>query len=245
MLIVQGDDLPIIAETFHKKWASFSRPVLVGCDDLGLWVVKGPQPQNKRAICNEQVVARLGRLLQAPVCDVEIVALPAELCSLQPELADVSPGLSHGVRFVPDCTDRETVKHWDQPQNRARFAALQVLYTWTHAGDHQLIYSMSPPNLVYSVDHGHFFPGGPDWTPASLAAAGPVSTLDPIFGVCGLTPEELATVAPRLLSIDRRTIDSVCAVPPDDWGLALSDRTALADFLEVRRVQLAALLCHQ
>ena len=45
-----------------------------------------------------------------------------------------------------------------------RCALLAVMYGWFQAGDNQLLYRKTPPELVFSVDHGHFFPGGPEWT---------------------------------------------------------------------------------
>jgi hypothetical protein len=63
----------------------------------------------------------------------------------------------------------------DVPDNRPRFAALAVLYGWIPAGDAQLIYRQTVSHLVYSVDHGHFFPGGPNWTLAGLSGFVPLS----------------------------------------------------------------------
>lgn len=228
------------AETFHRKWPSFSKPVLVGCDDGNLWVLKGLQ--NQRAIVNEQVVARIGALIGAPVCEVDIIELPQELCALEPQLADVAPGLGHGVRYVADTSDREGVKHTAEPGNVPRFAALQVLYTLTHAGDHQLIYSTIAPHIVYSVDHGHFFPSGPNWTVNTLAACPPVQQLDPTFAACGIAANELKVIRPVLAAATDEKLQEIVGSVPAAWGIGDAERSSMHDFLVRRRGEVLTIL---
>jgi hypothetical protein len=57
--------------------------------------------------------------------------------------------------------------------NKYRFAAAAVMYSWLGASDRQFIYGKAGSHKVYSVDHGHFFQNGPNWTIASLSAAPP------------------------------------------------------------------------
>lgn len=162
---------PIKAQTYrNKKWGSASAPVVLGCDDGNDYVVKGQQAG--RAIVNEQIVGKLGVALKAPVGQVNLIDVPADLIGMQADLKHIPAGVSHGSHLIPDCSDRQWLAHQDVPDNRLRFAALAVLYGWIPAGDHQLIYSQTAPHLVYSVDHGHFFPGGPNWTATGLGGAG-------------------------------------------------------------------------
>jgi hypothetical protein len=161
---------PIKAHTYRRKWESFSRPVLLSCGEKNEeFVVKGRHAG--RAIVNEHVVGRLGALLEAPVPRIEIIEVPKDLIDAESELGHLVPGLAHGSQWIPDCSDRQWVQASDLKENRSRFGALAVLYGWVRANDHQLIYSNADPRLVHSVDHGHFFPSGPDWRIQDLREA--------------------------------------------------------------------------
>ena len=232
--------MAIRAETFHRKWGSASRPILVTCDDGAQWVLKGAH--NQRANFNEQIVARLGAAIGAAVCEVCVAEIPRALCNIEPQLADVTAGEAHGVRYVPDCTDREGVRHTAEPGNPERFASLQLLYTWAHAGDHQLIYTLNSPHVVYSVDHGHFFPHGPNWTAATLGACPAITQLDGTFAPCGLTPQVLKTFRDRIAAVSDPAVRLLVDGPPDSWGVAAAERDAMHAFLVQRRNQLVALL---
>lgn len=227
------------AETFHRKLPGFSRSILVTCDDGKNYVVKGAHC--RKAIVNEQVVARFGALIGAPVCVTLIVEIPAELCAINPQMSDVAPGSAHAIEFIENCSDRAGVDHTGVAENRSRFAALQVLYTWLHAGDQQMIYLTTVPHLVYSVDHGHFFPGGPDWTVASLAAAAPVAQYDPIFSIAAISGEERSQALAKLAELTDGQINQVISVPPADWGFDDAERRTLEDFIKLRRAQVLAL----
>lgn len=193
-------------------------------------------------IVNEHVVGRLGHALGAPVGAVALVEVPQELISLQPEMQHMPAGVSHGSRWIPRCTEREGLIHTDVMENRARFAQLAVLYGWAIAGDHQFIYENEPPHLVHSVDHGHFFPGGPDWTEASLGTAAPPYLDHVIAGGCAFSQEELAEACGRLGAIADSLIADVVAGPPPDWGVADEERLVLAMYLATRRDQFVASL---
>lgn len=228
--------MPLSVVTYHRKWPSFSKPALVTCTDGIQWVLKGSQ--NQRALVNEQVVARLGLAIGAPVCEIELLELTQALRDIEPELTEVACGLGHGVKFVPDCTDRQAINHTGEDYNKKRFAALQILYTWAHAGDNQLIYAVQPPHLVYSVDHGHFFPGGPNWTIEQLSSCGPITTLDPMFDACGIEIETLKSYSEVVQGIDDVSLRAIVDVSPDSWGINAAERDALFEFLLRRKKEL-------
>jgi hypothetical protein len=122
-----------------------------------------------------------------------------------------------------------------------RFAALAVLYTWMQASDHQVIYETTSPYRVWSVDHGHFFVGTPQWTPAALAAVPPVAQLDLFFQPVGLRRDELAGPFDRLEAVTVEDIAQAVARPPDEWGVRIDERSALCMFLYERRERVLAL----
>ncbi len=164
--------------------------------------------------------------------------MPAELIAVQPELSHIRTGLCHGSLWIRDCTDRLGFEHANEPPNRSRFARLAILYGWIGANDHQFIYLKDPPHLVFSVDHGHFFPGGPNWTAATLAGA-PQASPDPtVISGCALTDVELRTACLELEGVDGRIIAAAIAAPLDDWGISANERIVVAEYLFRRRSEL-------
>ena len=234
-----GNRRTLKAMTFIQKFGSASRPVIATCDDGAIYVIKGAH--NGRTLVTEHVVGRLGELMGAPVGEVAFAEITDELRQVEPQLADVSAGLGHATRWVPDCTDKLGVDHMDKSYNRQRFALLQVLYSWALAGDHQLIYSKSDPFLVLSVDHGHFLNGSTGWSAASLRGCGPPA-LDPYFAMCGLPASALVIARAALAAITDSEIRLVAGGPPDAWGTTPDDRAAIAEYFIRRRDQLVAIL---
>jgi hypothetical protein len=155
---------PIKATTYLQKWPSHSQPVALMCEGGSKYVVKALQANRVaemgRVLVNDHVTARLGTLVRAPVPQCALIDVPAELIANQPEMSHLMAGIAHGSQFVENVTERAGFEHANVLENRPRFALLAVLFGWIGAQDHQFVYSKTAPQLVYSVDHGHFFPGG-------------------------------------------------------------------------------------
>jgi len=236
---------PTQAQTYIRKWGSASKPVLLTCDDGHAYVVKGGHAG--RQIVNDQVVGQLGQALGAPGAPVTVVEVAAELIAAEPELqnlngAPMAHGIWHGSRHIAGVSeDRQGFDHMGLPDNRPRFARLALLYGWAGGSDHQFLYGKAPPELVYSVDHGHFFAGGPDWTEASLAGAGPAVPDPTICATCALTAPELDEARQALQALDApAVIARAVAAPLDTWTLTPAERVALARYLHRRYQDLVA-----
>jgi len=236
---------PVRAVTYIRKWDhADSEPALLTCDDGQAYVVKSLRVHgisNGRVIVNEQIVGRLGARLGAPVGEVRFVDVPDELIAAEPDLAHLSTGIAHGSLWIPHCTDREGLRYTTVPANRARFALLAILYTWVGAKDQQFIYRTNVPHLVYSVDHGHFFPRGPYWTITSLHVD-PLAELDPTFAACRFSRAERSRARGALDKITHQTIAEAVAAPPDAWGISMQERIAMAEYVARRRAELISLL---
>ncbi len=223
---------------------SGSQAVKLTCDDGFLYAVKFQgNPHGTRILAAEQVISHLGLYLGAPVAVAAHVSVSAEFVnanSIQVNGVAALPGVHHGSRWELGATDREGLAYVGEAENRDRFASLKVLYTWTCAGDSQFIYKKAAPHLVYSVDHGHFFPGSTGWTAPSLAAA-PAPVLDPLFDPVGLGAADLKPFLDRLASLNPETVADAIARVRSDWGVADADLTALGNFLFARAAQIAAL----
>jgi hypothetical protein len=187
-------------------------------------------------IVTDQVLGFLFHASGGPMPEVGLIDVPADLVNAEPELAYFKPGLSHGSVLQPDCTERDNnISHPAEGSNPERFAFIAVLYGWVHASDNQFIYSNGIPHLVHSVDHGHFLPGGPNWTQSSIATAS-IPGLDPaIRASCPLEAAHVGAALDRLRSVSDELIGEAIGRVPSTWGLAITERIALARYLSSRR----------
>jgi hypothetical protein len=226
----------VAAETFIKAWQSASRPVAVKCSDGHMYVIKGSNAG--RQAVNDCVAAKLAALIGAPVPLSVLVTIPEELRQATPEMAHLAPGKAHGSRIMEECTEREAFANCNEGENRRRFSSIAILYGWLLANDRQFIYGKAKPNTVYSVDHGHFFPGGPDWNDAGLVSA-PAAIADPdTIAGCNLTADELQVACRPLQPVMAEQIGAAVAAIPNGWAISFDERIALCEYLERRRAEL-------
>lgn len=220
----------IAVDTFRHRFTTASQPVILVSRDGTEWVVKGQQ--NGKMIVNEQIVAHLGFRLGAPIPPVGLIDVPLVLITNCPDMHHMQSGVSHGSQFISDCTQRiDAIDHIDN--NKMRFASLHVLYSWIHTNDRQYIYSNQAPNEVYSVDHGHFFPNGPNWTIDSLSKAGPPAFC-PEYSVFNLKPEDYRDTLTRLGKITDEDIVQIVAQPPVEWACSIDEKATLAAYIYKR-----------
>jgi hypothetical protein len=210
------------AEIYVDEWGSDSHPVLLKCSDTRLYGVKGllaAEAYMGRVLTNEQVAGRLGAATGAPVGVVTLVDLPATLVSAEPKLQHLTPGISHGCLYLGDNMGKRGIEHCGLPENRSRFARLAILYGLAGSSDDQFIYATTAPELVYSVDHGHFFgPSNPSWAIDSLNLAPAAAPNAQIVSTCGLTPDELRAAASLLHAITDARIEQIVAIPRTELG---------------------------
>ncbi|MHB8778883.1 MAG: HipA family kinase [Anaerolineales bacterium] len=229
---------PLIGETFLRRVESFSRPIWLECNDNNVYVVKGQHAG--RAIFNDQIIARLGYAIGAPVGTPALIIIPHELQQAEPKLQDIMPGVAHGTLWIKDTTDRQWITYSDKGYNRSRFALLSILYGWLCASDQQLIYSNQEPYLVYSVDHGHFFPQGPNWTIGSLATVTGVELHSELYNSCGLSDLDIRNNLDGLTRLTDAAVLEIVALPPDEWGVSMEERIEMSKFIMTRRDEMLA-----
>src|SRR5260221_8222271 len=153
---------------------------------------------------NDQVCGRLGGAMGASVPTVCLVEITDDLIKAnRKKMGHLKPCVGHGSRRIPDVTGRVgDLSHAEKGDNRQRFNKLSVFYGWLVCGDMQFLKGTQPPHTVYSHDHGHFFPGGPMWTQASLTAhVGDPAPTPQIVNDLKLTPEETAQAGEALKAI--------------------------------------------
>jgi hypothetical protein len=224
---------PVVAETYVRKWETSSKPVLLSCSNERDYVVKdGPAG---RAPINDQIVARLGAIGGCPTGRPMLVEVPQALIDAEPDLSHLTAGVWHGSEFAVGYSDAQSYAHTSEPNNRPRFASLAILFGWICPNDPQFIYSNDAGREVMSVDHGHFFPGGPGWTIASLGAAAlPAPDAGVITGA-GLSDDEVADGLQAFTPPTNEQIADAVGVPPDHWGLSDEERITVSRYLADRR----------
>lgn len=239
--------VPIQARTYVRIYQTASTPVELICADGNTYVVKCQRPgnveqgQQGQMMFNDQTAGRLGRAMGAPVPDVALIDVPAELIAQNPEMAHIAPGLAHGSKKVPNVTERvNSFDHADKGTNRQRFASLAIFFGWLFGSDRQFIFEKSDPYRVYSHDHGHFFHGGPPWTPATLNAAPLAQAQAEIVAALNCTLDELRVACGPLHMVTSAQIAEAIAIPPMPWAFGLPERVALAEYLHRRRGELIA-----
>lgn len=235
-IALKTPERPVQAQTYRQGWKTKAQPVRLSCDDGKSYVVKGRQAG--RQIVNDQIVARLGQAMGAPVGEPKIINFPAELINSNRNLSHIPPGTAHGTLWIPDCFDSWELIATSEPFNRLRLSLLAVLYGWVYAGDRQFLFLYDPPRFIYSVDHGHFFPGGPDWTENALREA-PDARLDDFFlSECSFTDREIERSLSQLQAVREEEIVRAVASPPVEWGLTIDERVTLVEYLITRQQQL-------
>jgi hypothetical protein len=213
----------------------------LGSDGKTYWVKMPHNVQGPRALVSEQIVTACGRLIGAPVCITTLIQIPAEFDGDVLENGTVlRAGISHASL---DVANGSMEKHFaplyrEQDDNRRRHAGYFALFDWCWGEDMQWIYDLSADRRTYSHDHGHFLPGGPNWTLGSLEknVAFP-HEIDQLAQ--GLDQGELVRMAYVLDNLDRETIQTIIKGVPTEWGVAAADLEAVGWFLERRRAGVA------
>lgn len=232
---------PIEARTYIETLRGTSNPVVVTCRNGIDYVVKGTHLG--RVAANEQTVAHLALAIAAPVPEPAQVEISSEFIAANPVvMRDFASGVHHGSRYIPGLSDRSWIMNDRVPLNRVRFARLAVLYGWAYAKDHQVQYEHDPPHLVYSVDHGNFFPAlhSSEWTLEDLRSAPPAEVDARIVGSCGLGPVDISPVIQMLAGVQNEAIAHAVALSPASWGISMDERIGLAIYLAHRQLELVA-----
>lgn len=214
-----------------------------GADGQIWWIKPVNNPQGPRVPINELIVARLGSLIEAPLCEVVVIEIPDALAgvkyrddrSLEAGLASGSMNLDGVVEVKGPPVDR------DKADNARRHAGIFAVYDWCWGSDEQFLYEQDEKRrTTYSHDHGHYFPGGPNWTADTLAAN--VDSAHEMSNPVGLDPLAVRDYAKRLREVTRSDITGVLCGVPSEWAVATPELETLGWFLERRAEAVAARL---
>lgn len=214
-------------------------------DSGGHWWVKPPNsPQGPKSLANEWIVAQLGGLLGAPVCEVEVATvdddLVGELIRVDPLELRLAAGLCTASRHIEgsmECRHRLENTHADN--NAIRHAGILALYDWCWGRDPQWLTVAIDDHATFSHDHGLFF-GGANWSAAALRELVDAENIVPVAdGRSATSPAERSRIAELLRGISRAILVPILRRVPREWVPDPTDLEELGYFLERRAVSTA------
>jgi hypothetical protein len=211
-------------------------------DDERYWCKPLNNFDHPRVPVTEQIVARLGALIGAPVCEGRLVRLDEIVgWEFRPGSGrPVDAGWAHGSRAIDPGLETRTLAHRTDDDNRSRQAGLYALCDWLLGSDVQWLYALDEDNAYYSHDHGYYL-GGPGWNIESLRARANEPAPLSIPSV-GLDPDELNRLAGALEGMTRAMIEDALSGLPADWPVSVGELESLAVVLDGRRAPVAARL---
>lgn len=201
------------------------------------WIKSPSNRQSSRVPTTEQLIAGMGRLIGAPVCETRLLSISKEFDG---EILDngtvLEAGIAHASRDVGNCS----FDKWYEPQyraqddNRRRHAGYFALFDWCWGDDMQWLYDLQDDRKTYSHDHGHFLPGAPNWTVVTLAQSAELPHELSADGN-GLDDNELVRLAVRLESLTMNEIAGVVRMIPAAWPVTDEELEIVAAFFDFRR----------
>lgn len=216
--------------------------MVLGEDQRRYWCKPLNNFQGERIPVTEQIVGRLGRLIEAPVCDCALVQLDDIAgWEIRPGTGRlVEPGFAHGSVAIEPVLETRELKHRSEDDNRRRHCGLYALSDWLYGGDLQWLRATDEDNAYYSHDHGYFLTG-PDWTIDSLAELRdePVPVT---LGTEQLDPDELERLAGSLEALPTEAIEAAVSAIPASWPVTNAELEAVVEFADVRKSAVAGRL---
>ncbi len=212
-------------------------PYMLADENENVYVVKCRL--RNRPTCSylvtEQIVARIGVAMGAPVVQPALVYVGQDLISNNTNIFTPSstyPGIAHATLYVKHCTDSDFGDRL--PNNRIGYALLTYLYELACCQtDHQVI--INSAKQVLSVDHGECFYNGPDWSIETLQNTPCQCIYESLSEKIELTRRERDSAIAAVAGITNSQIAEAVAAPPTEWQVDDECRLTLAELLALRR----------
>jgi hypothetical protein len=216
------DGLYVVAP--ESAGASWGGPFRATASDNRAYFVKSLQtcPQDQQAsLTVEQVVAQVGSLIGAPVCETSLIRIPAPLAGWAPRQGSppLQEGIAHASLAVGHAEEtRPSLAARAKDDNSRRHVGVYALYDWCWGTDPQWLYDLDNDRMTYSHDHGLYFPpeGRGGWTRQDL-----VDRADQAHELPdardGLSSEAAKSVALALEHVSQNDLAAVLSSVPASW----------------------------
>ena len=207
------------------------------------WVKPLNNKQDERVTVTEAIVAAVGALIDAPVCDSAIVFLPPEIegWEFRPG-SKIERGYAHASRAVTDAVEDRSLRHRERDDNAQRHVGAFAIYDWCWGGDEQWLYAEPEDRKLYSHDHGWYLPEtGPTWDVEALVnRVGEPHKAS--WSPKGLDSAEIAACAERLQTPKHDELVATLSGIPKSWPVSDLELERVGWFLESRAPEVAARL---
>ncbi|HUW78881.1 MAG TPA: HipA family kinase [Candidatus Nanopelagicaceae bacterium] len=228
-----------VVSVLEEGGGSFGSPVKVLGSDRRIYFVKTMETlaaQYRQSIAIEQIVARVGQLIGASVCEASLIRIPDDFIGYQ-----IKPAVkfefrhAHASLAVENAVEvRTNLEHRHLDDNKSRHVGVYALYDWCFGHDPQWLHEKDNAYAMVSHDHGLYFPnclGAIDQSALRLQ----VNTPNPFTDSAkGLNRVEVEVIADKLDSLRRGDILDILNQIPASWPVTNEDLEVLGWFLEER-----------
>lgn len=231
------------AYIFVERANTGSVPLLLGVRDGAhpsgrdqYWSKWPGNPHGNQSLVHEWVVARLGQLLDAPVCIPALIDVdPAVVQGQHANGVPFPSGVYFGSRRQTGVETQE-VDHVRDDGNPQRFARLVALWELCLGQDAQYLYCHADDDQVWSLDHGMWFNSleGP-WSLDELTEWKSLRWDLPPGKTAGISESALRDAAASVESIDESDVAVILSEIPLDWGVRDDELTSLGRLILARR----------
>lgn len=239
-------DGPYVRAIISSPNRSFASPFQVLASDGRRYFVKalgGCQEFARGSLAIEYVVAEVGRLIGAPICENVLIRIPGDFADWPMPFGKLQPGIAHASAAIEVAVEqRRALRHRMQDDNSRRQVGIYALYDWCFGDDAQWLHDVNNDRAIYSHDHGLYLPphdGSVRADLLQLCADEPNALHDPPDG---LDAQAIKSVSDALERIDRDALVKVVRGVPASWPVIDDDLEALGWFLEHRASAVAARL---
>lgn len=218
-----------------------TNPKLIKCNDGNIYVVKFMNAEFKRSIINEWMAYQLGKLINFPMPDCEIISIPDALIPSTESLkTGVLPGLAFGSFFKKNISVNDLSLAYCKNINN--LADMLIFDMWIHNRDrnknNMIIVNDPQPRLLF-IDHDKAFCGriwedcdlikyskniNPKWSKNQIYFMKHLKNID-------LFQNTLQLIQSLTIAQIREAVYSI----PGEWNLKESEQEYLIDFLLQRR----------
>ena len=167
-------------------------------------------------------------------CHVAILSIPEEMAGWEfTRDRNLEVGIAHGSRAIDGATEIRKLHHRSQNDNARHHGAIITAYDWCWGSDAQWLVSADDDSRYYSHDHGHYLPGGPNWTSEQLVASvdDAHEYQDPGDG---LDLVAMTDVIEKLSAVGRDDLAKILRRVPPEWDVSDDELETLGFFLERR-----------
>ncbi|HMT04826.1 MAG TPA: hypothetical protein PKD76_04700 [Solirubrobacterales bacterium] len=243
MSIIRGGVEGVVAILPGNVARTACRPILVQAEDgHDYWCKVVENPMSDRVPTNELIAAGIGEKLGVAMPKTRIMDVTELIGWEFVEGRFIRNRWAFGSRNVIGGTPTHDLKHEQRDGNSKRYVGFYALYDLLVGGDPQWLINVTDDHGYLSFDHGHFFPGGPDWSTRSLRPALQTEAHRLNQPPGNLDLDEVNRVGTAIESLSRADIDEVVSRVPPEWPVSDPELAALAGFIDARRETVTARL---